>query len=62
MQRTKPPSSLKIMIDYYDKNQARRWGELVKETRKTVTVRTSYGEKETINKDRIVERREITNA
>ena len=58
MRRTKFP--LVKMIEYFDKNQAWRWGQVVKETKRSVIVYTAYEEKEIVPRDKIIREEFVT--
>ena len=48
------------MIEYFDKNHAWRWGQVVKETKTSVIVYTAYREKEIVPRDKIIEEEFVT--
>jgi len=58
VRRTKFP--LVKMVEYFDKNQAWRWGQVVKETKTSVIVYTAYREKEIVPRDKIIREEFIT--
>lgn len=58
MRRTKFP--LVKMIEYFDKNHAWRWGQVVKETKRSVIVYTAYKEKEIVPRDKIIREEFVT--
>ncbi len=57
MKRTKFPKKKERMINYFDKGQAQRWGRVIKETEKMITVITALDEKARVPKDKIIEER-----
>ena len=52
--------SLVKMVHYFDKNQAWRCGQVVKETKTSVTVYTAYREKEIVPRDKIIREEFVT--
>jgi len=58
VRRTKFP--LVKMVQYFDKNQARRCGQVVKETKRSVIVYTAYREKEIVPRDKIIREEFVT--
>ncbi len=58
MRRTKSP--LVKMVQYFDKNKAWRCGQVVKETKTSVIVYTTYREKEIVPRDKIIREKFVT--
>lgn len=48
------------MVQYFDKNQARRYGQVVKETKTSVIVYTAYREREVVPRDKIIREEFVT--
>jgi len=58
VRRTKFP--LVKMVQYFDKNKAWRYGQVVKETKTSVIVYTAYREKEIVPRDKIIREEFVT--
>lgn len=58
MRRTKFP--LVKMVQYFDENQAWRYGQVVKETKTSVIVYTAYREEEIVPRDKIIREEFVT--
>lgn len=59
---TKPAGQGKkiIMVNYYDKNKAQRWGRLEKGNEDSIIVRNAHKEKEKVPRESIIEEEEIS--
>jgi len=58
MRRTKFP--LVKMVQYFDRNKAWRYGQVVKETKTSVIVCNVYREKEIVPRDKIIREEFVT--
>lgn len=58
MRRTKSP--LVKMVQYFDKKKARRYGQVVKETKMSAIVYTAHREKEVVPRDKIIREEFVT--